>query len=128
MTATCCSYDHDSLGKNAAIAALAALAQGSRMDIFRLLVCHGPMGLPAGEIADRLGVQPATLSFHLTQLSHAGLVTSRRQGRSIIYSAAIETMTEVVSFLLRNCCTGNPDLYSVIDDETTGGRQTLIEG
>nr|WP_281418494.1 metalloregulator ArsR/SmtB family transcription factor [Azospirillum soli] len=88
---------------------MAALAQGSRMDIFRLLVCHGPMGLPAGEIADRLGVQPATLSFHLTQLSHAGLVTSRRQGRSIIYSAAIETMTEVVSFLLRNCCTGNPD-------------------
>lgn len=93
-----------------AIAALAALAQDSRMDVFRLLVRQGPEGLPAGEISERLGVQPATLSFHLAQLSHAGLVTSRRQSRSIIYSADIAAMRDVIGFLLNDCCSGHPEL------------------
>ena len=96
-----------------AIAALAALAQDSRMDIFRLLVRRGPEGMPAGEIAERLGVQPATLSFHLSQLSHAGLLTSRRQSRSIIYSADIAAMKDVVAFLLHDCCSGHPELCGV---------------
>lgn len=93
-----------------AIAALAALAQDSRMDVFRLLVHQGPGGMAAGEIAERLGVQPATLSFHLAQLSHAGLLTSHRQSRSIIYSADIAAMKDVVDFLLHDCCSGHPEL------------------
>ncbi|HYH22686.1 MAG TPA: metalloregulator ArsR/SmtB family transcription factor [Azospirillum sp.] len=96
-----------------AIAALAALAQDSRLEVFRLLVRQGPDGLPAGAIAERLGVQPATLSFHLAQLSHAGLVTSRRQGRSIIYSADVTTMKDLMSFLLHDCCSGHPELCGV---------------
>lgn len=101
-----------------AIAALAALAQDSRLEIFRLLVNQGPGGMPAGEIAERLGVQPATLSFHLAQLSHATLVASRRQGRSIIYSADIATMKDVVSFLLNDCCSGHPELCGVQGEAT----------
>ena len=93
-----------------AIAALAALAQDSRMDVFRLLVRQGLEGMPAGEIAERLGLPPATLSFHLAQLSHAGLLTSRRQSRSIIYSADIAAMKDVVDFLLHDCCSGHPEL------------------
>ena len=80
------------------------------MDAFRLLVRQGPEGMPAGEIAERLGVQPATLSFHLAQLSHAGLLTSRRQSRSIIYSVDIAAMKDVVDFLLNDCCSGHPEL------------------
>jgi DNA-binding transcriptional ArsR family regulator len=99
-----------------AIAALTALAQESRLDVFRLLVGRGPEGMPAGEIAERLGVQPATLSFHLAQLSHSKLVASRRQGRSIIYSADIATMKDVVSFLLHDCCSGHPELCGVAGD------------
>jgi DNA-binding transcriptional ArsR family regulator len=73
--------------KKAALAALAGLSQESRLDIFRLLVEQGPEGMPAGEIADRLGMANATLSFHLKELSHAGLVTGRQAGRFIYYSA-----------------------------------------
>lgn len=98
-----------------AIAALAALAQDSRLEVFRLLVRQGPDGLPAGEIAERLGVQPATLSFHLAQLSHAGLVASRRQGRSIIYRADVATMKDLMAFLLYDCCSGHPELCGVGD-------------
>jgi len=96
-----------------AIAALAALAQDSRLEVFRLLIQRGPAGMAAGTIAERLGIQPATLSFHLSQLSHAGLVASRREGRSIIYSADMGTMRDLTAFLLHDCCNGHPDVCGV---------------
>ena len=89
------------------VTALAALAHESRLAVFRLLVEAGPDGLPAGAIADRLGIASTTLSFHLSQLSHAGLAMSRRDGRSIIYSANFVTMQDLMGFLTDNCCQGN---------------------
>jgi ArsR family transcriptional regulator len=91
-----------------AIAALGALAQESRLDIFRLLVQAGPEGLPAGQIGERLGLPAATLSFHLSQLKHAGLALCRREGRSLIYAASYGTMNLLLGFLTENCCQGNP--------------------
>jgi len=96
--------------KSAVVAALGALAQETRLDIFRLLVQRGPEGLAAGEIAERLHLPSATLSFHLAQLKHAGLATARRESRSIIYSADFTTTAALVSYLTENCCRGRPDL------------------
>ena len=87
-----------------AIAALGALAQETRLELFRLLVATGPQGLPAGVIADRLGVQPSSLSFHLAQLANAGLITQRRLSRQLIYSAEYGAMTELLAYLTENCC------------------------
>ena len=87
-----------------AVDALSALAQESRLAVFRLLVRRGPAGLPAGEISGRVGVPPTTLSFHLAHLSRAGLVSSRREGRSILYTASFPGMQELMAFLLENCC------------------------
>jgi ArsR family transcriptional regulator len=87
-----------------AIAALGALAQETRLELFRLLVTSGPEGLPAGVIAERLGVQPSSLSFHLAQLTHAGLITQRRLSRQLIYSAEYGAMTELLAYLTENCC------------------------
>src|SRR5580692_9757918 len=84
------------------IAALGALAQETRLALFRLLVTCGPAGLPAGVIAERLGVQPSSLSFHLAQLVHAGLITQRRLSRQLIYSAG--AMNELLAYLTENCC------------------------
>jgi ArsR family transcriptional regulator, arsenate/arsenite/antimonite-responsive transcriptional repressor len=89
-----------------AIAALGALAQETRLKAFRLLVEAGPAGLPAGAIADALGVPPPTLSFHLAQLSHAGLIVQRRDGRSLIYSANFPAMNTLLAYLTENCCGG----------------------
>jgi ArsR family transcriptional regulator len=89
------------------IAALAALAQESRLDVFRLLVQAGAEGVPAGQIAERLGLPSATLSFHLSQLRQAGLVTFRREGRSLIYAAEYAAMNGLVAFLMANCCQGD---------------------
>jgi ArsR family transcriptional regulator, arsenate/arsenite/antimonite-responsive transcriptional repressor len=94
-----------------AIQALAALAQETRLAIFRALVrAHAPAaeqgGLAAGELAEHLDVAPATLSFHLKELASAGLVKSRRDGRSIIYRANLDTMTALAGFLLEDCCQG----------------------
>ena len=88
------------------IKALAALAQETRLAIFRMLVQAGPEGLPAGEIAGRLGLAAPAASFHLAQLSHAGLARSRSQGRYVIYSADFEQMAGLVGFLTENCCGG----------------------
>jgi DNA-binding transcriptional ArsR family regulator len=88
------------------VPALSALAQENRLDVFRLLVQAGPDGLAAGIIAEKVGVVPATLSFHLAQLKHAGLVTVRRDGRSLIYAADYERMNGLVRFLTENCCAG----------------------
>ena len=92
------------------VAALGALAQETRLDIFRLLVQRGPEGMPAGEISQRLGQPSPTLSFHLNQLRFAGLVTSRRESRSIIYSANFKAMSELLGYLTENCCGGRPEL------------------
>jgi DNA-binding transcriptional ArsR family regulator len=88
----------------AAVEALGALAQDSRLAVFRLLVKQGPGGLPAGAIGDRVGIPATTLSFHLSQMSHAGLVVSRREGRSIFYAADYGRMRDLLGFLLANCC------------------------
>jgi len=93
--------------KTAIIAALSALAQDTRLDIYRLLVQAGADGLPAGQIGERLDLPSPTLSFHLAQLKHAGLVTHRRDGRSIIYAANYPTMNGLVGYLTENCCGGN---------------------
>ncbi len=92
------------MNKQAAITALGALAQETRLDLFRLLVTVGPEGLPAGVIAERLGVLPASLSFHLQQLVRAGLITQRRLSRQIIYSAEYATMNDLLAYLTENCC------------------------
>lgn len=88
------------------LAALAALGQETRLRAFRLLVEHEPHGLPAGEIAERLGVQQNTLSTHLGILVTSGLARSRRSGRSVIYRAELETMAALMAYLTENCCSG----------------------
>ncbi|GAA5175502.1 ArsR/SmtB family transcription factor [Modicisalibacter zincidurans] len=93
-----------------AIEAFAALSQSTRLETFRLLVRHEPDGLPAGEIARLLDVPHNTLSTHLGVLARAGLVVSRRHSRSVIYSASLERMRETLSFLVRDCCAGHPEL------------------
>ncbi len=90
--------------KQDALAALAALAHETRLDVFRLLVQAGPDGLAAGEIADRLGVQAATLSHHLKELKSARVVHCRREGRSLIYSPDFTAMSDLVGYLSENCC------------------------
>lgn len=87
-----------------AVAALSALAQDTRLAVYRLLVQQGPSGLAAGEIAGRLGIAPATLSFHLKELAHAGLATARQEGRYVYYAANFEAMNALVAFLTENCC------------------------
>ena len=87
-----------------AIAALGALAQETRLALFRLLITAGPAGLPAGVIAQRLKVQPSSLSFHLAQLVHAGLITQRRLSRQLIYSAEYGAMNALLAYLSENCC------------------------
>jgi ArsR family transcriptional regulator len=93
---------------NYALTALAALAQESRLAIFRLLVQAGPEGLAAAKIAERLSIPPPSLSFHLKELAHAQMVIPVKNGRSIIYSANFETMNDLLGFLTENCCGGNP--------------------
>jgi DNA-binding transcriptional ArsR family regulator len=100
--------------KSIVIGALGALAQETRLDIFRLLVQKGPEGLPAGEIGSRLGQPSPTMSFHLNQLRFAGLVSSRRESRSIIYSANFKTMNDLIAYLTENCCGGRPELCNPV--------------
>jgi DNA-binding transcriptional ArsR family regulator len=102
-----------------AIAALVALAQESRLDVFRLLVQAGTEGLPAGQIAERLGMPPNSLSFHLNQLRHAGLVTFRRESRSLIYVAEYAAMNDLLAYLTENCCQGDAASCGVGACDTT---------
>jgi DNA-binding transcriptional ArsR family regulator len=88
------------------IDALAALAQRSRLAIFRLLVESGPAGLAAGAIGEKLELPPATLSFHLAHLARAGLVNGRQEGRFVIYSANFDNMNSLLGYLTENCCSG----------------------
>src|ERR1700761_9589844 len=92
--------------KTDVVTALAALAQDSRLDVFRLLVQSGPDGMAAGGISERLDIAPATLSFPLAQLRHADLIAVRRDGRSLIYSANYDGMNDLMGFLTENCCGG----------------------
>jgi len=103
----------------AAVRSLAALAQDSRLDVFRLLVQAGPQGLAAGEIAERLGVPASTLSFHVKALSQADLVESRPESRFIYYSANFAAMNALLAFLGENCCGGQ----SCLPRATTGRRK-----
>jgi ArsR family transcriptional regulator len=90
------------------ISALAALAQESRLAVFRLLVQAGPEGMAATKISEHIGVPPSSLSFHLKEMLHADLVTSRQESRFVIYAANFRTMNGVIGFLTENCCGGNP--------------------
>ena len=96
--------------KQNAVAILAALAQGNRLDVFRLLVEAGPEGMPAGHVATALRLPPSALSFHLDRLRTAGLVSVRRDGRSLIYAARFEAMNALVAYLTDHCCQNRPEL------------------
>jgi ArsR family transcriptional regulator, arsenate/arsenite/antimonite-responsive transcriptional repressor len=89
-----------------AVAALAALAQDNRLDVYRLLVQAGPAGMPAGNVASALKLAPNTLTFHFDRLRQAGLVSVRREGRSMIYAARYDVMNDLLGYLTENCCQG----------------------
>ncbi|HEY8353929.1 MAG TPA: metalloregulator ArsR/SmtB family transcription factor [Methylophilaceae bacterium] len=91
-----------------AVTILACLAQEARLEIFRLLVQHSPEGLAAGEIGKRLNIPASTLSFHLKELSHAGLVRAEQSSRFIYYSTDFKAINELVAYLMENCCGGEP--------------------
>ena len=91
------------------VKALSALAQPTRLTIYRLLVVCGPDGMAAGRVAEKLKVSPATLSFHFKALSHAGLIQSRQEGRFIYYSANFMVMNDMLAYLTENCCGGDPE-------------------
>jgi len=100
-----------------AVEALAALAHEHRLAVFRLLVERGPEGLPAGEIADGVGLVPSSLTFHLQQLMRAGLLTQRRMGRQLIYAADFAAMNALVRYLTENCCKGASSCGSAVAPE-----------
>lgn len=106
-----------------AVSALSALAQESRLEIFRFLVQAGKNGVPAGKIAERLDLPASTLSFHLNQLKQAGLILCRRESRTLFYSANYDSMNGLVAYLMENCCQGQPencDLPALCGPESSG--------
>src|SRR5215468_263120 len=96
--------------RSQALLAFAALAQETRLGIVRLLVRAGPDGVPAGAIAAAVDASPSNVSFHLKDLEHAGLVTARRESRSIIYAARYDTLRDLIAFLMKDCCGGRPEI------------------
>ena len=104
--------------KRHVVAALAALAQDNRLDVFRLLVEAGPEGMPAGAVAAALKLAPNTLTFHFDRLREAGLVTVRRDGRSMIYAAQFDTMNSLLGYLTENCCQGRADQCAPVECTT----------
>ena len=119
------------MDQKAALAALAALAQETRLELFRLLVMMGPEGLPAGVIAERLSVLPSSLTFHLNLLHRAGLISQRRRSRQLIYAAEYATMNTLLAYLTENCCAGaaacipvcNPDEICSTDTRQETARE-----
>jgi DNA-binding transcriptional ArsR family regulator len=99
-----------------AVSALSALAQESRLEVFRLLVQSGENGVPAGKIGEQLDLPLSTLSFHLNQLKQAGLVTCRREGRTLFYSANYSAMNTLMAYLTENCCQGQADNCTIPAD------------
>lgn len=95
-----------------ALSAFAALAQENRLRVVRVLVTAGPDGLAAGLLAEEIGVSTSNISFHLKELEHAGLIQSRREGRSIIYSAVYPALSGLIEFLMNDCCRGRPEVCS----------------
>lgn len=93
-----------------ALASFAALSQETRLSIVRTLVVAGPEGLAAGAIAERMGVSPSNVSFHLKELERSGLIAQRRESRSIVYSASYDTLADLVTFLMEDCCAGHPGI------------------
>ncbi len=93
-----------------ALQAFAALSQDTRLAVVRLLVRKGERGLPAGELAEAVDVSASNVSFHLKELERAGLIEARRQARSIIYTANIKTLSELIGFLMNDCCGGHPEI------------------
>jgi ArsR family transcriptional regulator len=109
-----------------AVKRLSALAQDARLSVFQLLVQAGPEGIAAGDIARRLGVTPNTLSAQLNLLSNAGLVSSRRQGRSIIYSADCEAMSALLVYLVDDCCHCRPEICTpIVEAVAHSGRSAV---
>ncbi|RVU13107.1 ArsR/SmtB family transcription factor [Methylobacterium oryzihabitans] len=98
------------MNERQALSAFAALGQEHRLRVVRVLVTAGPAGLAAGVLAETVGVAGNTLSFHLKELAHAGLIASRREGRSVVYSAAYAGLSDLVRFLMRDCCQGHPEV------------------
>ncbi len=111
-----------------AVQSLAALAQETRLAIFRLLVEAGPEGMNAGAIAEAVGVPPATLSFHVAQLARAGLVAARQESRFVFYSANFTAMDELIAFLTDNCCQGGQCLPKTAAVATTAKRRARAAG
>ncbi|MBW6530446.1 helix-turn-helix domain-containing protein [Sphingomonas sp. RRHST34] len=107
------------MDSESAIAALAALAQGTRLDVFRLLIRNEPTGVAAGEIARQLDVPQNTMSAHLGILARAGIVRSERHSRSIIYHADLDGLRALTLFLVKDCCAGSPELYAPLLAELT---------
>ncbi len=105
-----------------AVTALSALAHQARLSAFRMLVQAGREGIPAGEIARRLDVPPNTLSANLTILTNAGLIDSRREGRSVIYTATYENMTALLEYLMQDCCGGSPEICASLADVVLRSR------
>ncbi|MCP5419040.1 MAG: helix-turn-helix transcriptional regulator [Gammaproteobacteria bacterium] len=122
--------------KQDALTALSALAQETRLDIFRYLVEQGPQGVTAGQIGEQFGLPPPTLSFHLKTLQQAGLVERRRQSRSLIYSVAIGAMNDLLAYLTENCCSGHPEACALpvcdvdvdVDVDGHGTNPSLKQG
>ena len=110
--------------KTGAVAALAALAQDNRIDVFRLLVRAGRDGMPAGALAQALNIPPNTLTFHFDKLRHAGLVSCRREGRSLIYVARYETMNGLLAYLTENCCAGSASRCGPAQCQPTTRKQS----
>lgn len=110
-----------------AIAALAALAQETRLDIFRLLIQAGAEGMPAGQIGEKLGLPSATLSFHLNQLKHAHLVKFRRESRSLIYTAEYPVMNDLLAYLTENCCQGDAAVCGLVTCEPAIAKEERHE-
>ena len=106
------------MDNKSAVTLLSSIAQEARLEIFRTLVQAGTIGLSAGSIAEKLGIPNSTLSFHLKELSHAGLVTSRQEGRFIYYSANYQSMNNLLAYLTENCCAGEQKCCSDASCET----------
>ncbi len=113
------------IDENRAVRALTALAQPTRLQVFRELVTAGPAGLTPGQLAERLGIAPSALSFHLKELLHAELLSQERDGRHLIYRAALGEMNALIGYLTDNCCQGQPCELTTVgagcDDETACG-------
>jgi ArsR family transcriptional regulator, arsenate/arsenite/antimonite-responsive transcriptional repressor len=113
------------MDKTDVVAALAALAQEHRLEVYRLLVQAGPEGMAAGEVASGVGIPPNTLSFHLDRLRHASLVAFKRQGRSLIYAARYDTMNALIDYMTENCCGGKPQLCKPVSRGARRKKETV---